>query len=132
MRPSVSRSADDWKRDFDLMKASGITGIIPEVYNGRQTLFRSTRLPMRASWLESAIPIATVAGAPAIKFAMNAPNVIPGHNLLPKMIRIASAMPDGGHTMVAKPLTASNCNPTVAAATYAALTMATEIANARR
>jgi len=62
MRPSVSRSADDWKRDFDLMKASGITGIIPEVYNGRQTLFRSTRLPVRAPWLESAIPIATSAG----------------------------------------------------------------------
>jgi hypothetical protein len=48
MRPSVSRSLDDWKRDFDLMKASGITGIIPEIYNGRQTLFRSTRLPVRA------------------------------------------------------------------------------------
>jgi len=62
MRPSVSRSADDWKREFDLMKASGITGIIPEVYNGRQTLFRSTRLPVRAPWLESAIPIATSAG----------------------------------------------------------------------
>jgi uncharacterized lipoprotein YddW (UPF0748 family) len=62
MRPSVSRSADDWKRDFDLMKASGITGIIPEIYNGRQTLFRSTRLPVRAPWLESAIPIATSAG----------------------------------------------------------------------
>jgi len=62
MRPSVSRSVDDWKRDFDLMKSSGITGIIPEVYNGRQTLFRSTRLPVRAPWLESAIPIATSAG----------------------------------------------------------------------
>jgi uncharacterized lipoprotein YddW (UPF0748 family) len=62
MRPSVSRSADDWKRDFDLMKASGITGIIPEIYNGRQTLFRSTRLPVRAPWLESTIPIATSAG----------------------------------------------------------------------
>ena len=62
MRPSVSRPEDDWKRDFDLMKASGITGIIPEIYNGRQTLFRSTRLPVRAPWLESAIPIATAAG----------------------------------------------------------------------
>ena len=44
------------------MKSSGITGIIPEVYNGRQTLFRSTRLSVRAAWLESAIPLATAAG----------------------------------------------------------------------
>lgn len=62
MRPSVTRSIDDWKRDFDLLRSSGITGIIPEVYNGRQTLFRSKRLPMRAEWLESAIPLATSAG----------------------------------------------------------------------
>ena len=62
MRPSVSRSTDDWKRDFDVLRSSGITGIIPEIYNGRQALFRSTRLPVRASWLESAIPIATAAG----------------------------------------------------------------------
>jgi uncharacterized lipoprotein YddW (UPF0748 family) len=62
MRPSVSRSLDDWKRDFDLLKASGITGIIPEIYNGRQTLFRSKRLPVRAEWLESAIPLAASAG----------------------------------------------------------------------
>ena len=62
MRPSVSKSADDWRRDFDLMRASGIHGLIPEIYNGRQTLFRSTRLPVRAPWLETAIPIATAAG----------------------------------------------------------------------
>jgi uncharacterized lipoprotein YddW (UPF0748 family) len=62
MRPSISRSTDDWKRDFDLLRASGIHGIIPEVYNGRQTLFRSKRLPVRAPWLESALPIARAAG----------------------------------------------------------------------
>ncbi len=62
MRPSVTKSLDDWKRDFDLMRASGIHAIIPEIYNGRQTLFRSTRLPVRAAWLESAIPVATAAG----------------------------------------------------------------------
>lgn len=62
MRPSVTKSLDDWKRDLDLMRASGIHGIIPEIYNGRQTLFRSTRLPVRAAWLESAIPVATAAG----------------------------------------------------------------------
>ena len=61
MRPSLTRSADDWRRDFDLMRRSGIAGIIPEVYNGRQTLFPS-RLPMRAPWLPETIPLATAAG----------------------------------------------------------------------
>jgi len=62
MRPSVSRSADDWKRDFELLRAAGIHGIIPEVYNGRQTLFRSTRLPVRGTWLNDTLPLARAAG----------------------------------------------------------------------
>lgn len=62
MRPSITRSADDWRRDFDLLRAAGIHGIIPEVYNGRQTLFRSTRLPVRATWLNDTLPLARAAG----------------------------------------------------------------------
>ena len=62
MRPSVSRAADDWKRDFDRLRSSGIHGIIPEVYNGRQTLFKSARLPVRSPWLETALPLASAAG----------------------------------------------------------------------
>jgi uncharacterized lipoprotein YddW (UPF0748 family) len=62
MRPSVTKSADDWRREFALMRASGINGIIPEIYNGRSALFQSRRLTVRAPWLESAIPLATAAG----------------------------------------------------------------------
>ena len=62
MRPSITRSADDWRRDFELLRAAGIHGIIPEVYNGRQTLFRSTRLPVRATWLNDTLPLARAAG----------------------------------------------------------------------
>jgi uncharacterized lipoprotein YddW (UPF0748 family) len=62
LRPDLKRSADDWKREFDRWRAAGITGIIPEVYNGRNALFRSARLPVRAEWLEQAIPIARAAG----------------------------------------------------------------------
>ena len=62
MRPSLTRTSADWERDFTLMRASGIHGIIPEIYNGRQALFASTRLPVRAPWLESVIPIARNAG----------------------------------------------------------------------
>lgn len=62
MRPSITKTADDWRREFAAMRAAGIHGIIPEIYNGRQTLFQSRRLPVRAPWLETAIPLATAAG----------------------------------------------------------------------
>lgn len=62
LRPSITKSTDDWKRDFDLWRASGIHGIIPEIYNGRETLFQSRRLPVKSPWLESAIPVAKAAG----------------------------------------------------------------------
>jgi uncharacterized lipoprotein YddW (UPF0748 family) len=62
LRPDLKRTPDDWKREFDRWRAAGLTGIIPEVYNGRHTLFRSRRLPVRAEWLEQAIPIARAAG----------------------------------------------------------------------
>ena len=62
LRPDLKRTPDDWKREFDRWRAAGLTGIIPEVYNGRNTLFRSRRLPVRAEWLEQAIPIARAAG----------------------------------------------------------------------
>ena len=62
MRPSITRSAADWRSDFAQMRAAGIHGIIPEIYNGRQTLFQSARLPVRSAWLETAIPLATEAG----------------------------------------------------------------------
>jgi len=62
MRPQVNRPLTDWKNDFAMMRDAGIDGIIPEIYNGRQTLFQSKRLPVRAPWLEAAIPLARSAG----------------------------------------------------------------------
>jgi uncharacterized lipoprotein YddW (UPF0748 family) len=62
MRPSLTKSADDWRREFDLMRRSGITGIIPEIYNGRQALFPSARLPVRSPWLTDTLPLAASAG----------------------------------------------------------------------
>jgi uncharacterized lipoprotein YddW (UPF0748 family) len=58
------------------MRASGIAGIIPEVYNGRQTLFRSARLPVRATWLETAIPLATAAGLEVHAWMLSMPCLI--------------------------------------------------------
>ena len=62
LRPSIARTNADWERDFAMMRSSGIHGVIAEVYNGSQALFQSARLPVRAPWLERAIPIATAAG----------------------------------------------------------------------
>jgi uncharacterized lipoprotein YddW (UPF0748 family) len=62
MRPSLTRTPDEWRREFRLMRDAGIHGVIPEIYNGRQAFFQSTRLPVRAAWLESAIPLAAEAG----------------------------------------------------------------------
>lgn len=62
MRPSIAKTPADWEREFRMMRASGVHGIIPEIYNGGQALFQSRRLPVRAAWLETAIPLATAAG----------------------------------------------------------------------
>jgi uncharacterized lipoprotein YddW (UPF0748 family) len=62
MRPSLSKTPADWAREFDLMRAAGVHGIIPEIYNGRQAFFASRRLPVRAPWLERVLPIAAQAG----------------------------------------------------------------------
>jgi uncharacterized lipoprotein YddW (UPF0748 family) len=62
LRPSTTRSDDQWARQFDDLRAAGITGIIPEVYNGSSALWGSTRLPARAPWLERALPLAARAG----------------------------------------------------------------------
>lgn len=62
MRPSPTRSDDEWKREFEALRSVGISGIIPEVYNGTNTLWASGRLPVRSPWLERAIPLAAAAG----------------------------------------------------------------------
>jgi uncharacterized lipoprotein YddW (UPF0748 family) len=58
MTPKLNQKADDWARDFAAMKASGIDGVVAEIYNGTNAFFRSRRLPVKAEWLESILPIA--------------------------------------------------------------------------
>ena len=77
MRPSMSRSADDWKRDFEVLRAAGIHGIVPEIYNGRTTLFKSTRLPVRATWLNDTLPLARAAGLEVHAWMWCMPCLIP-------------------------------------------------------
>jgi uncharacterized lipoprotein YddW (UPF0748 family) len=55
-------SADEWKRQFDTMRASGITAVIPELYDGRNAYWASTRLPVKTDRLGLLEPLARAAG----------------------------------------------------------------------
>jgi len=56
--PDLQASDEDWKNCFEKLKNANITGIIPEIYDGRNAYFRSRRLPVKAEYLEKIIPIA--------------------------------------------------------------------------
>lgn len=58
LTPKLDRRADEWSRDFALMRASGIDAVVAEIYNGSHAFYRSTRLPVRAEWLETILPLA--------------------------------------------------------------------------
>ncbi len=60
MRPSPRRPDDDWKRLFAKLKATGIDGVLPEVYNGSTAFFEHPNplVETRANLLERIIPIA--------------------------------------------------------------------------
>ncbi len=58
----IARSAEEWKRRFALMRASGIRAILPETYDGRNAYFESTRLPVKTNWLETLLPLARAEG----------------------------------------------------------------------
>jgi uncharacterized lipoprotein YddW (UPF0748 family) len=62
LRPSIAKTQADLEREFGFLQGAGIHGVIAEVYSGSQALFQSTRLPVRAPWLNAAIPIAKAAG----------------------------------------------------------------------
>jgi uncharacterized lipoprotein YddW (UPF0748 family) len=62
LRPDLRKTTDDLKRDFALIRGSGLTGIVAEIYSGNTTLFGSTRFPVKAEWLETALPLAKAEG----------------------------------------------------------------------
>ena len=58
----LNRSAEDWKRQFALMRESGVRAILPEIFNGKEAFFESGRLPVKAPWLETLLPLARAEG----------------------------------------------------------------------
>ena len=64
MRPSPSRTEDEWKRLFARLKNAGIDGVLPEVYNGSFAYFDHPNelVETRANVLERIIPLAHAEG----------------------------------------------------------------------
>ncbi len=58
----LSSSPDDMKRQFALMRTSGIDAILPEIYDAQQAYYNSKHLPVEEAWLEKLLPIARAEG----------------------------------------------------------------------
>jgi uncharacterized lipoprotein YddW (UPF0748 family) len=58
----TERSADEWKRRFALLRASGVSAVLPEIYDGKNAYFASTRLPVKRDWLGEILPLARAEG----------------------------------------------------------------------
>ena len=39
MTPKLDRRADDWRREFGMMRASGVSGVVAEIYNGTNAFY---------------------------------------------------------------------------------------------
>ncbi len=77
LRPDIKKTADDWKREFARMRESGIDGINPEIYNGSSALYTSKRFPVRAPWLDTALPLARAAGLEVNAWMWTMPCLLP-------------------------------------------------------
>jgi uncharacterized lipoprotein YddW (UPF0748 family) len=73
----IRKPADDWKRRFALMRASGVRAILPEVYAGREAFFGSVRLPVKTDWLGMLLPLARAEGLEVHAWMWCMPCMIP-------------------------------------------------------
>src|SRR6516164_2767891 len=70
-------SGDEWKTRLGLMRQSGIHAIIPEVYDGRNAYFASTRLPVKTDWLGALLPQARAEGLEVHAWMWSMPCMVP-------------------------------------------------------
>jgi uncharacterized lipoprotein YddW (UPF0748 family) len=52
------QSAEDWRRDFARMRASGVDAVLAEVYDGQRAYWASARLPVGSTRLETLLALA--------------------------------------------------------------------------
>ena len=55
-------SPDSMKRQFALMRESGIDAILPEIYDSQLAYYKSAHLPVEEAWLETLLPLAKAEG----------------------------------------------------------------------
>ena len=58
----LSSTQDDMKRQFALMRKSGIDAILPEIYDSKLAYYQSKHLPVEEAWLERLLPLARAEG----------------------------------------------------------------------
>ncbi len=73
----ASRSVDDWKARLRLIRQSGIRAILPEIYDGREAYFASTRLPVKTDWLGTLLPLARAEGLEVHAWMWSMPCMVP-------------------------------------------------------
>ena len=74
---SPDRSIDEWKGMFATMRASGISAILPEIYDGRNAYFASQHLPVKTDLLGRMLPLARAAGLEVHAWMWSMPCLIP-------------------------------------------------------
>ncbi len=74
---SVQRSRDEWKLHFAHLSESGISAILPEIYDGRHAYFASKRLPVKQDWLGEILPLAKGAGLEVHAWMWSMPCMLP-------------------------------------------------------
>ena len=59
---SVNTTDDNWKKIFGAARRANIDAVIPEVYDGQEAYYASTRHPVASDWLARLLPIAKAEG----------------------------------------------------------------------
>lgn len=60
--PDTRKTSDEWKREFALMRNSGVHAILPEVVTSTTAFYGSKHLPVHSEWLETILPLAKAEG----------------------------------------------------------------------
>ena len=62
IRPSLDKSDEEWKKEFNHLSTIGIEAILPQIYASNEALFNIPNHEVKEPWLERIIPIAHAAG----------------------------------------------------------------------
>jgi uncharacterized lipoprotein YddW (UPF0748 family) len=73
----IQKSSDEWKLHFAHLRDSGISAILPEIYDGKHAYFESARLPVKRNWLGEILPLARAEGLEVHAWMWSMPCLVP-------------------------------------------------------